>query len=510
MTPARWLALAAIAVFLAVGGVWLRRQHNTLSRITSAEPLLTILFANQNSQPEAFWRELLEPTARALNCALQVDGHRARLCTGSKVIELEAQTSLFAERGGVNWKAWPEGRGLSGIAVTVYSAPDQAWAARLAQGAQYVSPWAENGSLRRRAWLSALLTRSGATGVIVDVVGGRAWSATDWLFKLGNLEDAANVPLGAFTDFGPVEGDTTAFLLEGPSSAGLPNIYVQPSDVDGDDERWWRAQETSIWLYRRMLAEGWIPADGERVVTPVGAESPLWSLDGGQVNPELSETPNDAWLTRYGDTGRAIVMVAERPKPLTELLDAYLPYRMFAKLKLPITEAAHVGRLPGLKLEGSPTYEVFAFPAQGGVLVTTIGLGRWKQPGGTEANGNLRVEFALHLKEDSFEIARALSSFASLYAQRGDDPPWGAWHRISIAGMKIAPERYPWVVLRPSFEISMGGGQVVHVWAPVLVTQSERDAVPVGQIQAWLTDERFTVMSARWSELSSRDADGGL
>ena len=82
------------------------------------------------------------------------------------------------------------------------------------------------------------MTRAGAAGVIVDVVGKRAWSADDWLFKLGNLEDPTNVPIGAFTDFGLVEGETTSFLLEGPSSAGLPNIYVESSGVDGDDERW--------------------------------------------------------------------------------------------------------------------------------------------------------------------------------------------------------------------------------------------------------------------------------
>ncbi len=417
--------------------------------------------------------------------------------------------SDFAERPEVNWKAWPQGSELSGMAVTVFSAPDQSWAARRAQGTGYVSPWAETGSLRRRALLSALLTRRGAAGVIVDVVGRRAWSADDWLSMLGNLEDSANVAIPAFTDFGPVEGETAVFLLEGPSSAGLPNIYVETSEVDGEDDRWWRAQYAGVWLHRRMLAEVWVPADGEHVVTPVGAESLDRSLEREGPNPELSAAPNDVWRIRYGRTGRALAMVAERPKPLTALLDAYLPYRMFVMKQLPITQYSHLGRLPGFKLEGAPTYEVFAFPADGGVLITTIGLGRWQQPGGTLADRNLRVEFAVNLREDSYEIAHALNMFAAFYAGRGVAPPWGAWHRVSIAGLEIAPERYPWIVLRPSFSISLGAGPGVAVWSPVLVTQSERDTVPVGELQAWLTDERFAAMSQRWSEIAPRETDGG-
>ncbi len=484
---ALWVGLAAVAVGLAVFAL----RHRAAP---PRKALVTVLFESPAEAAEPYARRVLEPAAKALGCSLVVDGRRGRVCDGAEAIELELREGAFAQLGHFNWKAWPKGEALSGLAIVILAGEREASPAP--------APWAPNGALRRRTRLSALLARTPATGVIVDVIGGRAWAAEDWLTKVGDPEDPASVAVAAYTDIGPASDDPSLLILEGPGSAGLPDIYIETAAFPEND-RWTRGGLAGVWLYRQMLDENRPPADGALVQIPLGAEVPATSLDLAEANPDLDLAPRESWRVRYGQNGRSVYLSPEPARPLLPSAAEYLPYRLYMKLHLPIASEIHLGRLAGMHPPvgpPGPAYEVFAFPAKEGVLVTTLGLGRWEQPGGSADQQNVHVELALPLPRDSYEIADALNRLGALYSGREDEAPWGPWHRVAIEGLGIGPAQYPWVVLRPAFDLPAPPGDPIHFWSPLLVTQAERDAVPVDELQAWLTDERAAQLYARWLE----------
>lgn len=457
----------------------------TLGRSPGSDaPELLVILLRPDVPFEDWLTRVAVPAGEALGMTVEEDQTNP---DSALLHSADFEMSLTAQHGSfdtmfedVNWLAWPQGEDEEGVAIAV--------------SCELTDPQ----SVRKATAFVAKVLESVGAGVVVTMGGRRARTASDWLRAADGL--TGEPPLGAFFNVGPLEDHPEVLVAEGLEPWGLASFAVDTGSLP-EGERWWRGNLIAAWVQRAMLVDAHTLAPGNRVDVPVGAE--VGNLEVSLLNPELSLAPLEPWVVEPFRDGQLLRCAAPWSADRESLTKpgGYLPYRLSLKMKLLGSDGKqHAGWYPVPQNpinHEAPPVEVFAYPTMDGFLTTTVGLGRWAQQHGEDVDSSF-AEFAVLTERHDILLAKRIAMVATLYAARGDEAPWGTWHRVLIQGLGIGPSEFPWMVLSPwRMHELCANHRVVH-WCPVLVTSEEREQVPMNEIPAWLTEARRASLMGRW------------
>lgn len=422
-----------------------------------------------------FFARRLTAIANSLDAQLvNEDEENATFGAGQTRVQVEPCDAAFADVAPkINWLAWPRGEALSGVSVSLYAATNTE-------------------AITLACAVAAALVKDTAGGVITPFASHRAQAATDWCIKVGANGSAAFIGL---IDVGPAPEGPSALVLDGLQAWGLPDLIVDMSPWP-EPQRWIRGNLVAAWVAHQLVSRGKPWASGEMLEVPIGAE--IGNVPLEQLNPSLEHSPHERWLVEAN--AASLLLRCEAPFTASSASfvsdGGYLPYRLSVKRSLLGDDrTAQCGWLRALpKLPVVAETFVYQWP-DGGFLTTTVGFGRWRQPG---AGAVPFAEFAVLTPSHSPELARRIAMIGALYSMRGEaEAAWGDWHRVVIGPLELAsPEfvalvLYPWKVHAPAPD-----HRVVH-WVPVLVTEAER-SVPLDELPQWLTPGKLADYSKRW------------
>jgi hypothetical protein len=102
-------------------------------------------------------------------------------------------------------------------------------------GAAFPDPWAEQGTLRRASRLVRALLTTGGRGVVLHRAGHLALERDDALRRLGDLEDPAVRPFGAWVDWALTD-DRRAYRTLGMATLGGEDVEIALSNPDAEVE----------------------------------------------------------------------------------------------------------------------------------------------------------------------------------------------------------------------------------------------------------------------------------
>lgn len=294
-------------------------------------------------------------------------------------------------------------------------------------------PWGPRGALRQLSrLLIALLPH--ARSLVLNLAGNREIEASAFATQLGDIDDPACIPFGAFVTSHVERGAMPRVRTLGMRTFGLPDVY---SRVDPDD-RWQtdRRFEAITLACHRMVRLGKALEDGSILRVPVGARIGAYPFD---------EEAGD--LERYGvQTQGEEICVA----PLGGSVDpvaawksgdiAPNTYRMLLRARVEDQWGTELVRdYPCENPRRIPhVVEIWSRP-EGGWFVMTNGMGRSVQE--AAKRGARRVELMLRTDVVAFRMVQVLGALALGFEQRAPaGPPWKVGDTVTwkVDGTDIA------------------------------------------------------------------------
>ena len=161
----------------------------------------------------------------------------------------------------VDSRALPPGFSAGSYQLAVVPAlVDPAQERRLA-AADFPDPWGAEGTLRRASRLLRALLLSGAQGLVLHRAGQLALGREDALRRLGNLEEVAARPFGAWIDWA-LTLDRKAYRTLGMATLGGEDVEIAISNPDADVELD-SAESALLFACMLQVRENRFLADGE-------------------------------------------------------------------------------------------------------------------------------------------------------------------------------------------------------------------------------------------------------
>lgn len=363
------------------------------------------------------------------------------------------------------------------------------------------------GAIRAATALARDLVNAGAVGVVVHAAGEVLFSAEEWARRTQRLADPDWTPTLAWIDLGNAEGVALSYGLK---SFGLPEVGVSAAQLPflSPNEAWHRSQEAILTAACAMVARGYPLANDEMLRVIPGTElsgSPLEQDNLGLEEPAVAADMSAGWRCELL-TG----LVRLVPPPLVPLAARFATLQPLGMMPYPAYRWLFIDRLQSegyqkiaqlwpKQIPEVPAYEVLVLQHErtGECLVTTCGLGRVAQPGGTADRRNEFIEFAVQLQDHAPAIARSLAFLALMvHLKDPGSEPIGPGHRSQVYAQAI-DFPYEWVVYDVLPDLDLGGPSPISRFQPLFMTSAERAAVPLGTITGWI-DQRRTQALSRW------------
>ena len=133
-------------------------------------------------------------------------------------------------------------------------------------GPAFADPWGDEGTLRRASRLVRTLLRAGGRGLVLHRAGDLALEREDALRRLGDLEDSAVRPFGAWVDWALTE-DRRAYRTLGMATLGGEDVEISLKNPDADVELD-SAESALLFACMLQVRENRFLADGELFHVP--------------------------------------------------------------------------------------------------------------------------------------------------------------------------------------------------------------------------------------------------
>ena len=200
---------------------------------------VTVLRDAPLPEDPASLRALLEgvgtPQARMVVHPAGEDGGRslALFWPQMQMVLAERPTPFPLERA--DRRALPPGFSAGTRVVTLLAAAVDLAEERRLLGAGFSDPWGTEGALRRASRLVRALLAPGGRGVVLHRAGHLALGREDVLRRLGDLEDPAVRPFGAWIDWALTE-DRRAYRTLGMAAMGGEDVEIALENPDAEVE----------------------------------------------------------------------------------------------------------------------------------------------------------------------------------------------------------------------------------------------------------------------------------
>ncbi len=365
--------------------------------------------------------------------------------------------------------------------------------------------WAMDGELRILSKVALRLLSLG-TGIVVHRAGQVVYPAQHWTRLLGDLDDPACRPFGAWTDIG-FSDDRKQLKCWGMSVSSHHDVAVEFADHESDDE-YIRARCALLLACSRMVHENRQLSEGETVEVP-------WGIEVGALPVVVRDSARDATTTTYELVDEGFVL---RPKHVGASL-AEQWQRVNSGANEPLSFAAYkelflstLKRDSGFEEIASmdfddipaelPEHEAIVFQrGDGNFAVVTCGLGRICQPNGAVVDDTAHVEFMVVVSEHHPNIAVALSYLGRYFHGRDEDaPPWEPEHRISF-DEPLGPARS--FALGFIGNVELEHGPPITLLGPTAMTDREHESISVDSVPEWLAEHGNDIeVRDRWLEFA--------
>lgn len=351
--------------------------------------------------------------------------------------------------------------------------------------------------------LACALVDDGALGVVIHQAGEVLFSARAWAHRTQRLGQPEWMPVLAWMDLGNRDG---VVLSHGLRAFGLPEVAVVREALGrlDDDEAWDRSQEAVLAAASTMVARAAPLANGEQLQVTAGTEfsgSPP-QFDNLGLDEPLADVFG-VWTA-----ARLEHVIRLEPLPMPPLAERFAMLQAVGTTPYPTYRRLFLDRLACLgyqkvafvwprQIPEVPAHEVIVLEhaERRRFLVTTCGLGRVPQRGGTPENENQFMEFALDLPTHSPQIAQTLAVLSWMsHLKDPDSQPIGPFHRSAVFGV---PYPYPWVVYDRLPDLNLGAEVPVTLLQPLFMSAEEREATPIGHIAEWIEQHRTEALR-RW------------
>ncbi len=163
-------------------------------------------------------------------------------------------------------RALPPGFSAGSHQLALLPAPVEPAEERRLLGTDFPDPWGEDGTLRRASRLVRALLQTGGRGLVLHRAGQLALGREDALRRLGNLEDLAARPFGAWIDWALTE-DRRAYRTLGMGTLGGEDVEIALANPRAEVELD-SAESALLFACMLQVRENRFLADGELFHVP--------------------------------------------------------------------------------------------------------------------------------------------------------------------------------------------------------------------------------------------------